>query len=122
MLNIRKVGIYKDTTDPTYFYLTIRFTSAPSLRYAFPLKTFLEGYDALIPTSDRPDRPYRRMRGHGVVLALQRLTQRPLDPYVAQAFIEYRITPTLLNRCGNTSERKVKWVEAQKGGWGGKRK
>lgn len=121
MLTIRKVGIYKDTMDPTWFYLTIHFNSAPSVRYAFPLKAFLEGYDALIP-SDRPERPYRRMRGQGVVQALQRLTQRPLDPYVAQAFMEYRITPSVLNRCGNTSQRKVKWVEAQKGNWGGKRK
>ena len=121
MLTIRKVGIYKDTSDPRYFYLTIQFNSAPTLHYAFPLKAFLEGYDRLVP-SDRPTRPYRRMRAEGAIQALQAISQRPLDPYVAQALVEYRITPTLLNRCGNTSQRKVKWVEAQKGNWGGKRK
>ena len=121
MLTIKKVGIYKDTTDPNYFYLVIRFSKAPTILYAFPLRTFLEGYDRLIP-ANRPDRPDRRMRGSGVVQALQALTQHPLNPYVAQAFLEYKITPSLLNGCGNATQKKVKWVEAQKGDWGGKRK
>lgn len=116
-----KVGIYKDTAASDSYILVIRTHSKGTLYFSFTLRDFLLGYDQEIP-NQRPDRTPVRMRSAGVVQRLQTISGSPLDPYVCQALMDYAITPSFLDRCGNSKPKRVKWAERRKGGWGGNRR
>ena len=122
---IRKVGIYKDTREENVVHLVVR-TDESTLYFVFDGNDFVDGWFDYDVSRDaktvRGSRKSPYLKRIGSIRRIQSRLPTPMHPLMQEALLQYGITPTSLAHLDRSGPRRVKWVDRNKGGWGGRRR